>query len=350
MKALFLAGGMGTRLRPLTDRLPKPMVPVMGKPLLERSMEILKLHGADDIVLSTCYKPEAIERYFGNGSDFGLKIRYVSEDFPLGTGGAIKNCEKYFDEPFFIFNADILSNINFSEMLRYHKRKEADVTIAVTRVDNPSAYGVIEYDGNGYASSFQEKPAPHEVISHFINAGVYIVEPEVLRGIPSGRAVSVEREVFPKLLEQGRKIAVYKGCNYWLDIGTPEKYIQAHRDGFEGRLRMPEINFRQRAVYSRLNVRISGTATLRGPIYLGRNVRIEDGAVVGPRVVIGDNGVIGKKSEVTNSILWNNVNIEDGVKMTECVVTDGSIIKSASRHKHVVYTPETVKAIAYLAI
>ena len=350
MKALFLAGGMGTRLRPLTDRLPKPMVPVMGKPLLERTLEILRMHGVDDIVLSTCYIPEATEWDFGDGSDFGLKIHYVSEDFPLGTGGAIKNCEDYFDGVFFIFNADIMSNINFSEMLRYHKRKKADVTIAVMRVNNPSAYGVIEYDGNGYASSFREKPAPHEVVSHFINAGVYIVEPEVLRRIPSGRAVSVEREIFPKLLERGRKIAVYKGCNYWLDIGTPEKYLQAHQDGFEGRLRLPEINFHQRAVYSRLNARISGTATLRGPIYLGRNVRIEDGAVVGPRVVVGDNGVIGKKSEITNSILWNDVVIENGVKMTECVVTDGSVVKSASRHKHVIYTPETVKAIAHLAI
>lgn len=350
MKALFLAGGMGTRLRPLTDRLPKPMVPVMGKPLLERTLEILKTHGVDEIVLSTCYKPEAIERYFGDGSGFGLKIHYVSEDFPLGTGGAIKNCERYFDEPFFIFNADILSNINFSEMFRCHKRKKADVTIAVTRVDNPSAYGVIEYDAKGYASSFREKPAPQEVVSHFINAGVYIVEPEVLRRIPSGRAVSVEREVFPELLERGQKIAVYMGCNYWLDIGTPEKYIQAHRDGFEGRLRLPEIDFRNRAIYSRLNAGISGTATLRGPIYLGRNVRIEDGAVVGPHVIVGDNSVIGKKCEVSDSILWNDVIIEAGVKMSECVVTDGSVVSSASQHRHVLYTPETVKAIEHLAV
>lgn len=350
MKALFLAGGMGTRLRPLTDRIPKPMVPVMGKPLLERTLETLKVHNVDDIILSTCYKRNAIEKYFGDGSNFGLKIHYVSEDFPLGTGGAIKDCEKYFDDTFFIFNADILSNINFSEMLRYHKRKKADVTIAVIRVDNPSAYGVIEYDENDYASSFREKPAPREVASHFINAGVYIFEPEVIRSIPSGRVVSVEREIFPKLIKNGLKIAVYKGCNYWLDIGTPEKYIQAHRDGFEGKLRLPETNFQEHAVYSRLNAEISGTATLRGPVYLGQNVRIEDGAVVGPYVVVGDNGVVGKKSEIANSILWDNVVVEDGVKMTGCVVTDDSIIKSASRYTHVIYTPETVKAITPLAV
>lgn len=350
MKALFLAGGQGTRLRPLTDRLPKPMVPVMGRPLLERYLEALKLHGIHEIVLSTCYQPEAIERYFGDGTDFDLKIHYVSEDFPLGTGGAIKNCEKYFDDTFFVFNADILSNINFSEMLRYHKRKKADVTIAVTRVENPSAYGVIEYGEDGYAYLFQEKPAPHEVVSHFINAGVYLFEPSALRRIPSGRPVSVEREVFPKLLEQGRKIAVYKGCNYWLDIGTPDKYVQAHRDGFEGKLRLPEINFHKRAVYSRPNARISGTAVLRGPIYLGRNVRIEPGAIVGPRVVIGDNGVIGKKCKIANSILWDDVMLEDGAELSECIVTDANTVGGASRLKHVICTPETIKAARRLII
>ena len=262
MKAVILAGGKGTRLRPLTERLPKPMVPIMGKPLLERTLEVLKLHGVDEIVLSTCYKADAIKDYFGDGSDMGIKIHYAYEDFPLGTGGAIKNSEKYFDDTFFVLNADIVSNINFSEMLRFHKRKKADVTIAVTHVANPSAYGVIEYDNDDFAISFREKPK--EIVSHYINAGVYIFEPDVLKKIPSRRAVSVEREVFPKLLERGRKIAVYKGCNYWLDIGTPEKYIQAHRDSFTGKLRLPETDFSRQAVCCKLSARISGTAIFAG--------------------------------------------------------------------------------------
>lgn len=337
MKAVFLAGGMGTRLRPLTDRLPKPMVPVMGKPLLERNMKALKPHGVREIVLSTGYKPEAIERYFGNGEALGLTIHYVCEDFPLGTAGAIKNCEQYLDDTFFVFNTDILTNINFSEMLRYHKRKKADVTIAVTRVDNPSAYGVIEYDENGYAVSFREKPAPYETTSHFINAGVYIFEPGVLSRIPRGRPVSVEREVFPDLLEKGRRIAIYQGCNYWLDIGTPEKYIKAHRDSFAGRLRLSEINFDQRAVCG-ANARIHRTAVLCGPIYLGDNVRIGADAVVGPGVVIGDNGVIGRECEILGSILWNDVVVEAGARIAECIVTDSNTVKSASRYRHVIFT------------
>lgn len=342
MKALFLVGGQGTRLRPLTDRLPKPMVPVMGKPLLERNLETLKRHGVNEIILSTCYHPEVIEQYFGDGMNFGLKIHYAREDFPLGTGGAIKNCERYLDDTFFVFNADILSNINFSEMLRCHKQKKADVTIAVTRVSDPSAYGVIEYDECGYATSFREKPAPNEIVSHFINAGVYLFEPDVLRRIPTDRAVSVEREVFPELLEKGKRIAVYKGCNYWLDIGTPAKYMQAHRDGFDGRLRLPEADFHQHAVYSSLNAKISGTAVLRGPVYLGKNVHIEPGAIVGPHVVVGDNGVIGRNCSISNSILWNNVILEDGVSMTECIVTDTSTVRSTSRYKHIICMPDAI--------
>ena len=344
MKALFLAGGMGTRLRPLTDRVPKPMVPVMGKPLLERNIEALKQHGVKEIVLSTGYKPEVIERYFKDGRVWDLTMHYVCEDAPLGTAGAIKNCEQYMDDTFFVFNADILSNINFSEMLRYHRNKKADATIAVTRVDDPSAYGVIEYDENGYAVSFREKPAIHEITSHFINAGVYIFEPGVLSEIPCGRPVSVEREVFPDLLKKGRKIAIYQGCNYWLDIGTPEKYIKAHQDSFEGRLRLSGINFDRRAVYG-ANARIHRTAALHGPIYLGDNVQIGADAVVGPDVVIGDNSVIGRECEISSSILWNDVEVGADAKIDECIVTNSNTIKSASRHLHVICTTDTVKAL-----
>lgn len=348
MKALLLVGGKGTRLRPLTNRLPKPMVPVMGKPLLERTLETLKHHHVDEVVLSTCYKSESISRYFGDGSNLKLKIHYVREDFPLGTGGAIKNSEQYFDDSFYVLNADILSNIDFSEMMRFHKRKKADVTIAVTRVRNPSDYGVIEYDENGYATSFREKP--QKIVSHLINAGVYIFEPDVLKMIPTGKPVSVEREVFPKLLSEGRKIAVYQGCGYWLDIGTPKKYVQAHRDAFTGRLRLPEVSFAKRTIYSRFNSKISGTATLRGPVYLGGNVRIGDGAVVGPYVVLGDNCAVGNGCEISNSLLWNDIFVESGTKMAECIATDGCRIKGMSRCRHLIYTPDMVEEVESRAI
>lgn len=153
MKALFLAGGFGTRLKPITNDLPKPMVPIMGKPLLERNIENLKKHGVDEIVLSTCYKPYKIEEHFEDGKKFGVKISYISEDVPLGTAGAIKNAQRFFDDTFLVFNADILSDIDISEMIRFHKEKGALATIAVTKVDNPSAYGVIEHDENGFIAA-----------------------------------------------------------------------------------------------------------------------------------------------------------------------------------------------------
>ena len=212
MKALFLAGGMGTRLKPLTDDLPKPMVPIMNKPLLERSMENLIKCGIRDIVISTGYKSEYIQEYFGSGSKFGLNIEYICEDVPMGTGGAIKKSAHLFDDTFLVFNADILCNMNFSELIRYHKAKSAIATIAVTRVDNPSAYGVIEYDKSGYAVTFTEKPKADKIKSNYINAGVYVFEPEVLMEIPEDVPISVEREIFPALLQKGHNIAIYKGC------------------------------------------------------------------------------------------------------------------------------------------
>lgn len=347
MKALFLAGGQGTRLRPLTDKLPKPMVPVMGLPLLERNFKRLKNFGVDTIVISTCYKPECIEKHFGSGTDYGIQISYVSEDIPLGTGGAIKNAAKLLDkEPFFIFNADVISNINFNEMLRFHRRKNADVTIAATWVENPSAYGVIEYDARDYAVTFREKPKPHEIVSHYINAGVYIFEPSVLKQIPSGRPVSVEREVFPKLLEKGKRIAVYRGCDYWLDLGTPEKYMQAHWDAFRGFYRIDEADFEKDSVYGRFNAKISGKAVLRGPVYIGEDVHIETGAVIGPNAVIGARCKIGKGCHIENSILWDGITIENGVEILDSIVIDECSVKRGSLCENIIFTGKDSKRLS----
>lgn len=343
MKALLLAGGMGTRLRPLTDMVPKPMVPVMGKPLLERNIERLKSSGVDEVVLCTCYRAEDFEDYFGRSAP-GLPVHYVTEDTPLGTGGAIKNAQQYFDrEAFLIFNADIVSDINVGKMLRFHKRKKADVTIASTYVEDPTQYGVIEFDGD-YAITFKEKPQPHEVISHYINAGVYIFEPDVLKMIPSGRAVSVEREVFPKLLESGKRIAVYKGCSYWLDLGTPEKYMQLHRDIFEGRCAIYGADFGTELVAGRDTAKVHASAVLRGPVFLGEGARVEAGAVVGPNAVVGAHSIVGKKCVVENSILWDSVELAKNTQVINSVVTADYSAECRLRLKNSIYTGEAQKA------
>ncbi|HHV29005.1 MAG TPA: NDP-sugar synthase [Clostridium sp.] len=320
MKALFLAGGLGTRLRPITDDLPKPMVPIMGKPLLERNIERLTSHGIDEIVLSTCYKPHKIEKYFEDGKRFGVKISYITEDEPLGTAGAIKNAEDFMSDTFLVFNADILSDINISEMIRFHKEKGVMATIAVTRVDNPSAYGVIEHDDNSFITAFKEKPQPHESKSNLINAGVYIFQPEILNQIPCGRAVSIERETYPSLLQKGYKLAVYNKCSYWLDLGTPEKYLKVHKDILKGLIPIGNYDFGKNGIYISEKAKIDKSAELIGPVYIGQNVAIGPSAVVGPNAVLFDDALVGMGARVVDSIVWDHVNVESGATVMNSVV------------------------------
>jgi mannose-1-phosphate guanylyltransferase len=338
MKALFLAGGMGTRLKPLTDKLPKPMVPIMNKPLLERSMENLRKCGITEIVISTCYKSKYIKDYFGNGSKFGLKIEYVCEDMPLGTGGAIKKTEKLFDDTFLVFNADILCNMDYMELVKFHKSQQAKVTIAVTRVKNPSAYGVIEYDQNNYAVSFTEKPEADKIKSNYINAGVYVMEPSVLSEIPEDRPVSIERETFPTLLKKGYKVAVYKGCTYWMDIGTPEKYLQTHRDIMAGDCRISGVSFSNHRVFKDGKSFIDTTAVIKGPVYIGDHVNIGAYATIGPNAVIGDDVTIHMGGTVIDSIIWDNVNIGICAKMDGAVAASDCVVESRTVHSDTAFT------------
>jgi mannose-1-phosphate guanylyltransferase len=338
MKALFLAGGMGTRLKPLTDELPKPMVPIMNKPLLERSMANLEEIGINEIVISTCYKSKYIKDYFGDGSKFGLKIEYICEDIPLGTGGAIKKAGHLFNDTFLVFNADILCNMDFKELVKFHQSKSAKVTIAVTQVNNPCAYGVIEYNENDYAVSFTEKPKADKIKSNFINAGVYVIEPEVLGEIPEDRPVSVEREIFPALLCEGYKVAVYKGCSYWMDIGTPEKYLQTHEDIMAGACQISGVHFSSRSVFKDGKSIIDTTAVITGPVYIGDNVRIGAYATIGPNTVLGDNVCIHMGGTVIDSILWNNVNIGSCAKMKGSVAASDCKVEHKTVHSDTAFT------------
>ncbi|MCI1964543.1 MAG: NDP-sugar synthase [Oscillospiraceae bacterium] len=341
MKALFLAGGKGTRLRPLTDHLPKPMVPVMGRPLLERSIEELQDCDVNEVVFSTCYRADDIQKYFSLNREQGPRIQYVCEDMPLGTGGAIKNCADYFDDTFLIFNSDIVSNLDLKDLIRFHKAKHADVTIAATRVPNPSSYGVIEYDEFGFATSFTEKPKPGEEKSDYINAGIYVFEPKILDLIPSKRVVSIEKEIFPALLKNGYKIAVYRGGSYWIDIGTPEKYVRVHADIFSGLCRVPENNFMTNHVFAGGKAEIHGTAKIIGPVWFGENVRIGANVTIGPNVVVGSGFQSGRGCVVSNSILWNDVSIGSGVSIDKSVITAGCHIGSGIQCANTIYSQES---------
>lgn len=346
MKALFLAGGLGTRLKPITNELPKPMVPIMGKPLLERNIEKLKRHGITEIILSTCYKPQIIEDYFGDGSKLGVRISYIAEDRPLGTAGAIKNAQKYIDDTFLVFNADILSDIDVSDMIRQHRKRGAQVTIAVTRVANPSAYGVIEYDENGFVTAFKEKPRPHESRSNLINAGTYIFEPQVLDEIPGGRAVSVERETYPLLLQKGYRIAVYDRCSYWLDLGTPEKYLKAHKDILRGYHSIGGIDFDENRRHISRTSRISRTARVIGPVYIGEDVVIGPLAVVGPDTVLGDGSYVGMGAKVIGSVSWDHAHVGSGAKVVNSMILSHCKVDRKIEQYNTVLTEEASCPIA----
>lgn len=332
---------MGTRLRPLTNHLPKPMVPVMGIPLLERNIRELKRCGVTEIVVSTCYQAECIEQHFAPDCKSGMEIRCICEEKPLGTGGAIKNCQKFFDDTFLVFNSDILCNIDLKSLVAFHHKKSADVTIAAIEVKDTSNYGVIEYSPDDTIVSFTEKPKPGEEKSHFINAGIYVFEPRVLDLIPPEKPVSVERDTFPLLLKSGYRMAVYRGDGYWIDIGTPQKYMQAHHDIFEGSCSVAENDFRNDKVFGASNAELDPTAKVTGPVWFGKNVRIGANAVIGPNVVIGDGFQAGCGCEIRNSVIWSGVSAGSGVGVDHSVVTSGCRIGSGVQCENTIYSPES---------
>jgi mannose-1-phosphate guanylyltransferase len=325
MKALFLAGGKGTRLQPLTDKVPKPMVQIMNVPLLERTIMKLKNYGIVDIIISCYYKAEYIRDYFGDGKKLGLNIQYIIENEPLGTGGAIKMAESMIDDTFMVINADILSDIDIPELTGFHKNKDAYLTIAATEVDDPTAYGLIKYNSDDYILSFVEKPKPEEIDSNFINAGIYVVEPAILGEIPVNRFVSIEREIFPKILKRGYKLAVYKDKSYWADIGTLEKYMQTHRDILSGKSQMINCNYNYDNIKVGNNAKIHPEAILNGQVYIGDNVIIDESAVV-INSVIGNNVRIGAKSRINNSILWDDIKISREARLNNTIITSNSFV------------------------
>ncbi|MFQ5792022.1 MAG: NDP-sugar synthase, partial [Acidobacteriota bacterium] len=236
MTAVILAGGKGTRLRPLTLNTPKPIVPILDRPFLSLQIDLLRRTGISEIILSLSYQPRRIEELFGDGSKQGVKIHYTVEAKPLGTAGAVKKAEPLLADRTIVFNGDVLSDVDLPAVLDLHKRTEAKATIVLTPVENPSAYGLVEVERDGRVRRFLEKPGYDEITCDTINAGIYILEPETLQYIPKGKNYSFERGFFPTLLKENVPFYAYVHRGYWIDIGTPEKYLKAHQDILRGSL------------------------------------------------------------------------------------------------------------------
>ena len=326
MKAVILVGGKGTRLRPITYLNPKPMLPLVNRPFMHNFINWLKLHGIEDIIFSMGYLPSIFKQYFGDGSKFGVNITYVIEERPLGTCGAVKNAEKHLgDKAFMVFNGDILTSLNLTQMISYHQKKKSDITISLTPVEDPSAYGLVPTDKQGRVIEFLEKPSEEEITTNLINAGTYIIEPKIMDLAPEGENYSFERGLFPQALSLGRKIYGFRSQDYWLDVGTPQKYLDAHHDILGKKVDF-DFPYKQdsRGLYIADKVKCDESNFVSGPVAIGQGTILEPGAKVLPLSVIGDNCYISSETEISGSILFNH-----------CRVGRGSVIKDSILSKNV---------------
>ena len=309
MSAVILAGGKGTRLRPLTLNTPKPIVPILTRPFLSLQIELLKRTGIEHIVLSLSYQPRRIEELFGDGGELGVRIDYTMEPEPLGTAGAVKNAESLLRERIIVFNGDVLSDLDLAEVLRFHESSGAKATIVLTPVDNPSAYGLVETEDDGRVRRFLEKPSYDEITCDTINAGVYVLEPELLRYIPEGTNYSFERGFFPALLRDSVPFFAYVHRSYWIDIGTPEKYLKVHRDILRGSLPFEGFIPNAGGIFVDPSATVESGAKLMGPAFIGEGAVVKTKAAIEPFAVIGPNCRIEEGASVGDTVLWSNVRI-----------------------------------------
>jgi mannose-1-phosphate guanylyltransferase len=323
LQALILAGGEGTRLRPLTSTMPKPVVPLVGRPFITYMLEWLRGHGVDDVILSCGFMADGIRRVLGDGSGLGISLRYLEEPEPLGTGGPLKFAEELLDERFLMLNGDVLTDIDLTAQLEQHRRTGARATLALIAVEDPSAYGLVRREPDLSVSEFVEKPGPEQIDTNLINAGAYVIERELLDGMaPAGTHISIEREVFPTLVGHG--LFGYEASGYWLDIGTPDRYLQATFDILEG-IVTTEIGRR---------LSDSGLTLVDGAQIEGRVVApvlVAEGCVIGPRAIVGGRTVLGRGVEVAEGAHVESSVLLDGARVGIRSTVRASIIGPGAR-------------------
>ena len=322
MKAILLAGGKGTRLRPLTIHTPKPIVPIFNRAFLHYQIDLLKqVPEIDEVILSLNYQPRRIEEVFGDGADLGIKIRYVVEPVPLGTAGAIKYAGDKLTESVVVFNGDVMTQLDLAAVISMHRERQARATIVLTPVDNPSAYGLVETDSQSNIKRFIEKPKPEEITTNHINAGIYVLEPDTFDRIPSEVPWSIERSYFPSLIERNETFVAYIYNGYWIDIGTPEKYVQVHRDIMDGRFVAPPfagLTSPRRCIAP--DVRIEEGATIGDPVFIDEGVLVKAGARLGPYAVLGRQTQVEEEATIERAIVWPNCRIGSQSSITDAVL------------------------------
>jgi mannose-1-phosphate guanylyltransferase len=325
---VILVGGQGTRLRPLTSRVPKPVVQLVDRPFISYMLEWLRGHGIEDVIMSCGFLAEGVRSVLGDGASLGLRLRFVEEPEPRGTGGALKLAAGMLDERFLMLNGDVLTDIDLSAQIAQHSRTGARGTLALVKVPDPTAYGMVLLNGDSSVAEFVEKPSSDEPPSNLISAGAYVLEREILDLIPPDRNVSIEREVWPKLIGDG--LYGYSSESYWLDIGTPERYLKGTFDIIEGNVRT--------AVQERLGdswiARGEGVEVLGRvipPAVLERGVSVAAGAQVGSLVVLAEDVSIGANSTVERAVILKGSAIGEGCELRDCIIGPGCRIGAGTR-------------------
>lgn len=326
MQALILAGGFGTRLRPLTLNLPKPIVPLVNRPILAYQIELLKRAGITDIILSLNYQPDKIQEVIGNGEKYGVQIKYVVEPEPLGTAGAVKFAQEFITQTTVILNGDNLINLDIAKVTKYHREQNAVATIVLQRLENPIGYGLVEIDAENRVLDFLEKPSAEDltkISTRTVNAGTYVLEPSVLDLIPKDENYSFEYGVFPALLKRCEKFLAFIDDSYWLDVGTPQRYLFAHQEiinqrvsGFSGE------DFRQSAD-------IGLTAEICPNSIIGQGCVIKDGAKI-KNSVLGENISVGENSTIKNSVILAETHLDENISITGAILGENCKIGSNS--------------------
>jgi mannose-1-phosphate guanylyltransferase/phosphomannomutase len=329
MRGVLMAGGEGSRLRPLTSRRPKPLAPVAGKPVMEHIIDLLRRHGITEIVATLHYLADEIEAYFDSGEAFGVTMKYVVEDTPLGTAGAVKMAHELLaDDAFLIISGDALTHIDLTAMMAHHRAAGNDVTIALQRVTNPLEFGVVVTDPDGRITRFLEKPSWGEVFSDTINTGIYILEPGILERMVRGRAYDFSKDIFPEMLRDGAKLGGWITDAYWTDIGNIEQYQQANYDAIEGKVHLESLGDEiAPGVRARAHCRIDPSARLHGPIVLGEAVRIGPNVeIIGP-TALGDNTVVEQAARITRSVVWEDCYVGEEAVLNDCTIADRNTIE-----------------------
>lgn len=334
MRAVLMAGGSGTRLRPLTCDLPKPMVPILNRPIAEHIINLLKRHDITEIIATLHYLPDTMRDYFQDGSDFGVQMTYaVEEDQPLGTAGCVKNIAELLDDTFLVISGDSITDFDLTAAIKYHKEKKSKATLILTRVPNPIEFGVVITDEEGRINRFLEKPSTSEIFSDTVNTGAYILEPEVLEYLPANQESDFSKELFPLLLEKGEPMFGYVASGYWCDVGHLDAYRQAQYDILNHKV---EVDFPYTETSPGLwvgqNTHIDSSAVIETPALIGDNCRIGNRVHIEAGTVIGDNVTIGADANLKRPIVWNGAILGDEAQLSACVISRGSRV---DRRAHV---------------